>query len=168
MSGLHGTPGERLRRRLVPDGECLVWVGARHPAGHGSIGVGVGSAKRKIGTHRLMWELARGPIPDGLCVCHKCDNPPCCNVEHLFLGTVGDNNRDMFAKRRHGTGGRLGERNQNNRLTPGAVIEIRRLHATGLSYPQISLAVPNATISNVHCIVHGITWRHLLASEVGK
>jgi len=54
-----------------------------------------------IRTHRLAWELANGPIPDGLSVLHHCDNPPCCNVEHLFLGTQTDNHADMVAKGRH-------------------------------------------------------------------
>jgi hypothetical protein len=162
MTGTRGTPEQRLRRRLAWDGECLVWTGWRAASGHGLMGL---SGNVKIRPHRLMWELMRGLIPEGLCVCHRCDNPPCCNIEHLFLGTVGDNNRDMFAKGRHGGGARIGERNQNNRLTADAVVEIRRLHAAGLSYPEISQAVPKATITNVHLIVHGKTWRHLLPTD---
>ena len=54
--------------------------------------------------HRVAWEKANGPIPEGLCVLHECDNPPCRNVEHLFLGTRVDNNADKMAKGRHPTG----------------------------------------------------------------
>jgi hypothetical protein len=51
--------------------------------------------------HRVAWERERGPIPSGLDVLHRCDNPPCCNVRHLFLGTDSDNIRDSVAKERH-------------------------------------------------------------------
>jgi HNH endonuclease len=52
--------------------------------------------------HRQMWEMAHGSIPDGMYVLHACDNPPCFRLDHLFLGTKGDNNFDMSAKGRHG------------------------------------------------------------------
>jgi HNH endonuclease len=51
--------------------------------------------------HRVAWMLANGEIPDGLCVLHRCDNPPCVNVDHLFLGTHADNVADKMAKGRH-------------------------------------------------------------------
>lgn len=67
-------------------------------AGYGAfqLGRGVGT----IAAHRWAWIDANGPIPDGMFVCHQCDNPSCVRPEHLFLGTLADNNRDMFAKGR--------------------------------------------------------------------
>jgi hypothetical protein len=76
--------------------DCMVWRGARNGCGYGAKRIG-GKVRS---THRLAWEWANGTIPDGMCVLHRCDNPPCCNPSHLFLGTVADNNRDRKAKGR--------------------------------------------------------------------
>ena len=89
---------DRLAAGLVPaDNGCVEWTGHRAAFGHGRIRFD----GKQIGTHRLAWILANGPIPDGMFVCHRCDNPPCCNPDHLFLGTAADNNRDMAGKSRH-------------------------------------------------------------------
>lgn len=95
---------ERLRFRLRLDSKtgCLVWTGATTNFGHGLIGNG----RRGTGvsrTHRVTYQHIRGPIPFGLFVLHKCDNPPCCNPDHLFLGTQADNMRDMSKKGRGST-----------------------------------------------------------------
>lgn len=88
---------ERVARRLVPaENGCLEFSGARDNRGYGQIGI----AHVRYRAHRVAWEGVYGPIPDGLCVLHRCDNPPCCNVAHLFLGTKADNNADMAAKGR--------------------------------------------------------------------
>lgn len=90
---------ERFYNRIkVTDSGCHEFIGFKNRHGYGQIGVG---SKLKL-THRLAWELAFGLIPDGLWVLHKCDNPPCCNVDHLWLGTQAENVADMIAKGRQG------------------------------------------------------------------
>lgn len=79
-------------RKAGPD-DCWEWTRATAGFGYGIIRVG-GTPGRLVMTHRLVWELTNGPIPDGLCVLHSCDNPPCCNPAHLHLGTKADNMRE--------------------------------------------------------------------------
>lgn len=77
--------------------DCWEWRGYRNWAGYGIIHPTPGV---KLRTHRIAYELTHGPIPIGLYVLHRCDNPSCVRPEHLFLGTLADNNRDMAAKGR--------------------------------------------------------------------
>jgi hypothetical protein len=89
----------RLWSRVVPAGpsECWVFKGSGTARGeHGVIRAGSRAEK----AHRVAWQLVNGPIPEGMCVCHRCDNPPCINPSHLFLGTIADNNRDRHQKGR--------------------------------------------------------------------
>ena len=89
---------ERLKSRLkvVPAG-CWEYQGFRHPEGYGALSY----RGKQLRAHKMMYLLAKGEIPKGKLVMHKCDNPPCCNPAHLQLGTKADNNRDMFAKKRN-------------------------------------------------------------------
>jgi hypothetical protein len=89
-------PRERFKRffdRGDPD-TCWEWKGGRHSKGYGQFGNPTDKA------HRVAWEFYRGPIPDGIHVLHACDNPPCVNPNHLFLGTNLDNVKDKMAKGR--------------------------------------------------------------------
>src|SRR5690348_7619242 len=77
---------------------CWSWTGITTPNGYGILYI---ASRKRIGAHRASWQLHRGPIPAGLHVLHRCDNPPCTNPEHLFLGTHSDNMKDAAKKDRH-------------------------------------------------------------------
>lgn len=87
---------DRLNSRLIAVDGCRVFTGWRDKDGYGWLRVN----GKKVGAHRVAWELENGPIPTGLSVLHRCDNPPCCDVGHLFIGTQADNVADREAKGR--------------------------------------------------------------------
>ena len=84
--------------------------------------------------HRLSWLVNRGPIPKGMLVLHKCDNRPCANPHHLYLGDYKDNARDKIERGRNNSPS--GEENHFSKLTNKQVLEIRRLHASGQKTAQ--------------------------------
>ena len=86
----------RLRGRLQRNGECVECRGAATNAGYATIRL----RRTSWLVHRLVWSIARGPVPSGMYVCHRCDNPRCCRLSHLFVGTPADNARDMHGKLR--------------------------------------------------------------------
>lgn len=131
---------------------CWEWQGSKTLEGYGRC-MRNGTTIR---AHRLSWFLANGTIPDGFCVCHKCDNPSCVNPAHLFLGTIGDNNRDRSTKERNGAA--YGEQNGNAVLTKEKVELARLLHNDGVSYGQIAnrLGISKTTVANV---IKGRTWK---------
>ncbi len=136
-------------------GACWVWSGARDPFGYGRIGL-TGSRRSTL-THRAAWMVAYGDIPDGQCVCHRCDNPPCCNPGHLFLGSRDDNNKDAKAKGRMRGPYLKGERHGRHLLTDEAVLAIR---SGGLTLHQ-AMSTFGVKRSAYYMARSGANWRHL-------
>jgi hypothetical protein len=133
-----------------PDG-CWLWTGGTS-SGYGTMGAGPDKY-----AHRIGYILANGPIPAGMCVCHRCDVPRCVNPAHLFLGDIPANQQDMFEKLRS----TWGARSTLAKLTEDDVHEIRRLLRAGLPQTEIAkrFGVSQPSIGNINT---GKTWRHLV------
>lgn len=114
----------KVDKSAGPNG-CWLWMAAKDPLGYGRFGIGRRGACRIWLAHRVAWELVNGPIPDGMCALHNCDNPQCVNPSHLFIGTKADNIRDMDQKGRRRSGPVFGEDNHFAKLTAAQVVEIR-------------------------------------------
>lgn len=149
--------------------ECWTWTGRLNESGYGTLDI-EGRAER---AHRLSWILSEGPIPENICVLHHCDNRACVRPDHLFLGTRGDNARDMASKGRQSVQMHperrpicplelkpRGEGHGMSRLTDDQVLDIRARRAAGemLSDLAAEYGVAKTTIC---AITTGTTWRHV-------
>lgn len=136
-------------------GECWPWRRGLFTNGYGQFRVG----KRKVKAHRCAYELSRGTIPPGLRVLHSCDNPPCCNPDHLFTGTAADNahDRDGKGRTRNGYVSLPGESNPSAKLSQMEVDRIRELHNQGCTQRDIAeeFEMSQSQIGN---IVRGDSW----------
>jgi hypothetical protein len=123
-------PAERFWARVEKSDGCWLWIGPADAAGYGRMGVGskANGTKGVVIVHRFSWQLAFGPIPDGMFVCHRCDTPACVRPDHLFLGSPADNTHDSMTKQRFKAPPRFhGEQLPAAKLTESDVREIRRL-----------------------------------------
>lgn len=146
----------------VLDNSCWEFTGARHPDGYGVFWLDGRSRQ----AHRVAWEFKYGPIPDGLILLHKCDNPPCVRVDpsgppesdHFYVGTVSENNTDRDIKRRGVA--LVGNSNGNVKLDADIVRSIRVGRANGETYSSLAFRY-NVSAVTIGRIVKRQTWGHI-------
>lgn len=136
-------------------GSCWEWKASRFPSGYGQTSFTVYAERY---SHRVSWLIHFGPIPDGLCVLHSCDNPPCVNPSHLFLGTNAENSEDMIRKGRSRRA--RGEKQGLAKLKEVQVIEIRRRISAGETDSSIAADFPVGHAS-IWAIRAGKSWKYL-------
>lgn len=168
----HDTLEQRLWNQISksedPHG-CWEWIGSLNKKGYGVGGtvqgygyITLGAGKKKKGqkfyAHRLVYALANGPIPDGLFVCHKCDNPCCCNPDHLFLGTNQQNMDDMIRKNRSPR--RSGENSTNAKLTSLQVQHIRYENERGVLQKVLAKQY-GVSLTTISRIIQRKTWKEV-------
>lgn len=155
---------------------CWEWTGALNGAGYGITRV-KGTSYR---AHRYSYQIHVGPIPKGMLICHKCDNPKCVRPDHLFVGTPKDNSQDMVSKgrnmhkvcpetlargdrngtRTHPETVRKGEKIEWHKLNDKAVLEIRKRFSEG--EPAVDLAKEYGVHKScIYKAIYHLTWKHL-------
>jgi len=146
------TVNDRFWARVIKGDGCWGWAGHINTSGYGSFSVN----KKTAVASRVSWQIHFGGIPDGMVVCHRCDNRPCTNPDHLFLGTVQDNNDDCTAKGRRAMGANHGM----SKLTPEIVVSLRLERARGVMLKDLS-AKYGFSMAAISSAVTGRTWSHV-------
>ena len=174
----------RKREKTVPEwfwsfvektDSCWWWRGSVGRNGYGRVSMN----RHWHYAHRLAWQITHGPIPPGFFVCHTCDQPPCVNPDHLFLGTPADNIHDARTKKRlrpnppsgsqhwtrqHPDRVRRGEANNKAKLTATEVKAIRKAYQDGCSQTELAHRY-GIKQSSVWKVLAGHTWKHVTGGE---
>ena len=145
--------------KKTEDGSCWLWTLCTDPNGYGICGTRVGTKCQALASHRVAYYLHTGIDPLEKYVCHRCDNPPCCNPEHLFLGTQADNMADAARKgRAKGPSGLAAK--GHAKLTPDIVRQVRRRVADGEAIRSIAREYA-VSFSAIWRIVKRLSWNDI-------
>lgn len=129
---------KRFWSKVNRTSHCWIWTASLDGRGYGKFVMWRDGKHTYYIAPRIAWQISNGPVPEGMQVCHKCDNPKCVRIGHLFLGSAVDNAKDMLRKGRFPK--RTRELNPNSKLTYKDVQSIRRIKSTGVSAETISKA----------------------------
>jgi hypothetical protein len=145
----------RFDRKVNKSDGCWNWCGYKDKRGYGKIRLGSTQATPMVLAHRVAWAIQYGD-PGQNVVCHSCDNPTCVNPDHLFIGTIADNNRDMRSKGRHA----YGERHGKTKLSIEDVAAIKSAYANKAGSMKTIGSLYGVGAMHVCRIVNGTRWRH--------
>lgn len=151
---------ERLKARfwakVKKTKTCWLWQGATNNHGYGLIKQPLRS--NQLLAHRVSYVIHFGPLPEGVCALHRCDNPPCVNPDHLFDGTKKDNTQDMISKGRNCCP--KGEQHPKAKLTTEDVIQIRAFYPKR-RYGDVRrmAAIFGVTTRQIHLVATGANWK---------
>jgi hypothetical protein len=134
---------------------CWEWTGATFPGMYGKLYVL--ELRKEVAVHRVSWEIHFGPIPEGMLVCHTCDNRLCVRPEHLFLGTNAENMADMVQKARASRG----EARPTARLTAENVVAIRTAYAAGGTSHRLLGEEYGVSETTIRAVISRAHWRHV-------
>jgi len=158
----HGMPeATRFLKRvdMKEKKDCWEWQGSRNrKQWHGQWRNKAGQIEL---AHRAAWRLFTSDIPEGLCVLHRCDNPVCCNPDHLFLGTQADNLKDMWRKKRARPGVSRGAKHGMSKLNEEAVRQIR---SSKDSAPDLAKSY-NVSRTTIYDVLKRKIWTHVVQED---
>lgn len=156
IAKMFGTLAEsiQIKFKIDPQTDCWNWTASKNNKGYGRLRF---RNKEQL-AHRASYEVHIGPIPKGLCVCHRCDNPACINPGHLFVGTSAENSADMVDKGRTSTPNLRGSSHGNAKLTEADIVAIRA--AKGLTLRQLG-EIYGVSGANISYIRRGEAWAHV-------
>lgn len=132
---------------------CWVWISAKSQYNYGYITYSYKNKVKHIRAHRYSYEVHKGEIPEGLIICHSCDNRLCVNPDHLFIGTQEDNMRDMIKKKRQNI--------SKGKLTESDVLDIKKKLLDGYSLNKLA-KMYNSTKGNISFIKRNKAWKHVV------